>query len=88
MYDRVRYAPRGTSGGGDGAAGAVLARDGRILPSKGRVVVESGEEVTLLLPGGGGFGPANERPPEAVAHDIEQGYLTEGCAERQYGFKQ
>lgn len=87
MYDRVRFAPRGTSGGEEGATGAVLGKDGRVLPAKGRVAVEPGEEITLLLPGGGGFGPANERSPEAVAHDIEQGYLTRETAERQYDFK-
>ena len=35
--------------------------------------------------GGGGFGPALERPVEEVAHDVRQGYVTPGAAFRDYG---
>ena len=85
MYDRVRFAPRGVQGGMSGAAGAVLGREGRVLPSKGRVTIESGEEVTLHLPGGGGFGDPHQRPRDAVAADVLEGYLTPKEAERVYG---
>ena len=85
MYDRVRFAPRGVQGGMSGAAGAVLGRGGRVLPSKGRVTIESGEEVTLHLPGGGGFGDPHERPRDAIAADVLEGYLTPAEAERVYG---
>jgi N-methylhydantoinase B/oxoprolinase/acetone carboxylase alpha subunit len=30
----------------------------------------------MELPGGGGFGPIAERNPEAVANDLEQGYVS------------
>ena len=85
MYDRVRFAPRGVQGGMSGAAGAVLGREGRVLPSKGRVTIESGEEVTLHLPGGGGFGDPHQRARDAVAADVLEGYLTPKEAERVYG---
>ena len=85
MYDRVRFAPRGTQGGQSGAAGAVLGRDGRVLPSKGRVAIESGEQITLELPGGGGLGDPIERPRDAIEADVLEGYVTRTEAERAYG---
>jgi N-methylhydantoinase B len=85
MYDRIRFAPRGTQGGLDGAAGAVLDADGRTLPSKGRVVLPSGAQVTLHLPGGGGLGDPHERSPAAIEADIAEGYVTQSLALRDYG---
>jgi len=85
MYDRVRFAPRGIHGGGSGAAGAVLGQDGRVLPSKGRVTIQSGEQVTLHLPGGGGMGNPRERTQDAIAADLQEGYITSAEANRLYG---
>lgn len=76
MYDRVRFAPRGAAGGSPGLSGRVIGADGRDLPSKGRFEIDPGEEVTLMLPGGGGFGPPSERDPEAADRDIRGGYVT------------
>lgn len=85
MYDRIRFAPRGTQGGGDGAAGAVLDAGGRALPSKGRVVLPSDAQVLLELPGGGGFGDPRERAREAIELDVAEGYVTREMALRDYG---
>ena len=52
-YKQFKFAPRGTQGGRDGAAGAVYASDGRALPSKGRTTMRALSQVTLELPGGG-----------------------------------
>lgn len=85
MYDRVRFAPRGIHGGASGAAGLVLGKDGRALPSKGRITIQSGEQVTLRLPGGGGLGDPRERAREAIEADVREGYLTEAESKRIYG---
>jgi N-methylhydantoinase B len=85
MYDRVRFAPRGTQGGQSGAAGVVVGRDDRVLPSKGRVAIQSGEQITLELPGGGGLGDPLERPRDAIEADVLEGYVTRTEAERVYG---
>ncbi|MEK7751205.1 MAG: hydantoinase B/oxoprolinase family protein [Acidobacteriota bacterium] len=85
MYDRVRFAPRGIHGGASGAAGLVLGKDGRELPSKGRITIQSGEQVTLRLPGGGGLGDPCERAREAIEADVREGYLTEAESKRIYG---
>jgi len=85
MYDRVRFAPRGTQGGRDGAAGAVRGGDGRSLPSKGRTTIRPGEQITLELPGGGGFGDPRDRPMEAIEADVAEGYVSKEEAARDYG---
>jgi N-methylhydantoinase B len=76
MYDRIVYPPRGSAGGENGANGVVLSLGERDISPKGRSTVEPGEEVTLLLPGGGGFGPASQRPAAAIEADIADGYVS------------
>ena len=85
MYDRIVFAPRGSAGGGDGAGGAVISQGERRLSPKGRSTIECGERVTLLLPGGGGHGPASERSSTAVQADIADGYSSRRSAEEHYG---
>jgi N-methylhydantoinase B len=75
MFDRIDHPARGRAGGGDGAPGAVLLDDGTRLASKGRQHVPSGRRLVLQLPGGGGYGPAEKRSPEAVERDFEFDYV-------------
>ena len=35
--------------------------------------------------GGGGFGSPLERPPQKVAHDVRQGYVSRQSAREDYG---
>jgi N-methylhydantoinase B len=79
MYDRIVYAPRGSAGGENGANGAVLGEGG--VSPKGRSTLEPGEEVTLLLPGGGGFGSVSQRPAAAIEADIADGYVSASAAD-------
>jgi N-methylhydantoinase B len=86
--ERTRMPPWGAAGGGEGTANTLrvsfpdgAAREyGKVthleLPAGSRVVVRSG--------GGGGFGPAADRDPEAVREDIRQGYVSEDHARRDY----
>lgn len=87
MYDRIKFPPRGIHGGGAGRGGAVFGREGREFPSKGRFHVAPDETVTMLLPGGGGFGDPKERPPELVKADLMEGYISEEEARKDYGYK-
>ncbi|MEZ0168969.1 hydantoinase B/oxoprolinase family protein [Microvirga sp. TS319] len=75
MFDRIDHPARGRAGGGDGAPGAVLLDDGTRLASKGRQHVPSGRRLVLQLPGGGGYGPAEKRSPEAVKRDFAFDYV-------------
>lgn len=55
LTERRRHAPRGASGGGDGACGRNLL-NGEPLPAKCRVQLRAGDVVTIETPGGGGWG--------------------------------
>lgn len=66
MTERRRRGPWGLSGGGDGAPGRNrLIRDGRTrqLEPKCTVEVESGDELEIETPGGGGWG--SEESPDS-----------------------
>jgi N-methylhydantoinase B len=47
--------------------------------------LKKGERVRLETPGGGGYGPAGRRAPQAIAEDIRLGYVTRAAAVRDYG---
>jgi N-methylhydantoinase B len=84
MYDRTRDRPKGVNGGGDGAAGAAVAEDGRGLVAKGRSIVSAGERVRLDLPGGGGYGPPRERARSAILSDLDAAIISNEAAARDY----
>ena len=79
--ERQRFSPRGIFGGGDAMTGAFIVNrtDGRTekLPCKAAgIVLGAGDILTVLTPGGGGYGPAAERDPARVEKDIRQGKIT------------
>jgi N-methylhydantoinase B len=47
--------------------------------------VRKGEDITLELQGGGGWGDARSRDPERVADDVRDDYVSIEAAERDYG---
>jgi N-methylhydantoinase B len=75
MFDRVEHPACGREGGESGAAGAVLLDDGTRLASKGRQHVPAGRRLILQLPGGGGYGPAEKRDPDAAQRDRDFDYV-------------
>ena len=78
--DRFKTRPYGIMGGEPGAPGrATLTHaDGTTeeLPSKlAGKAIRKGDIFRLITAGGGGYGPPAERAPDAVAADIENGYV-------------
>jgi 5-oxoprolinase (ATP-hydrolysing)/N-methylhydantoinase A len=65
---------------GQGASGRVVRADGAVLRDCGTgELVELGTTdvwLEAILTGGSGFGPVAERPAEAVARDLEDGFVT------------
>jgi N-methylhydantoinase B len=55
LTDRRRHAPRGAAGGGSGATGRNLVNDEEV-PSKTSIELAEGDVVTIVTPGGGGWG--------------------------------
>ncbi|WP_190812959.1 hydantoinase B/oxoprolinase family protein [Saccharopolyspora pogona] len=90
LGDQAKTAPVGRAGGAPGQTSSPWFRIGGAqvtLPmiSKGEnVALRTGDIVCLRTPGGGGYGPAAEREPEAIAADIERGYLDHETATRIY----
>jgi N-methylhydantoinase B len=63
MTERRRLAPWGLAGGSAGATGRNLLRHGErrratLLPTKARLKLSAGDQLTLETPGGGGWGSA------------------------------
>jgi len=76
MFDRVDHPARGRAGGESGEAGRVYLDDGTPFPTKGVATVAADRRLIMELPGGGGFGNPNDRDPEAINYDKEQGYIS------------
>ncbi len=86
-FERVKYPPRGRSGGGPGAVGRLSLKSGQELGPKGLRVVPPGDRLVIEMPGGGGMGRAAERDPELVRRDVRMGYVSAEAAGREYGVK-
>ncbi len=88
--ERGRYAPPGVLGGGPGALNRFRfdQDDGPHSPPMASkmtgIKLREGQRVRIKSPGGGGWGAALERAPEAVARDVALGYVTAEAATRDY----
>lgn len=86
--ERVLNPARGRHGGQAGAAGRIrIGHDGEDLPSKGEVRVKAGKTLIFETPGGGGFGPPQERCVERVQRDLDEGLVSPKAAREIYGAK-
>lgn len=98
LLDRTRTHPWGLLGGGEGASGGLFVKKkgdtqfrtfsevyGTVSTSKfTRIKLKEGDEVKIQSPGGGGYGPPAERPPEAIEEDIRQGFVSPEAARQLY----
>jgi len=86
--ERTKNAPWGLAGGLPARPNGAALRyaDGsRIHFGKAtRLQVPKGATLELYDGGGGGYGPPEERDPEAVLADIREGYISEEHARRHY----
>jgi N-methylhydantoinase B len=55
------------------------------LGSKVTVELEAGDVLSVRTCGGGGYGPVEERDPEAVRRDVRQGKVSAQRAREVYG---
>jgi N-methylhydantoinase B len=51
-----------------------------------QAVLKAGQWFALVTPGAGGYGPPDERAPEAVARDLAEGVITPEVAATTYGY--
>ena len=78
--ERQRTSPWGLFGGESGATAKALVKQspedpGTWLTKKPNYPLKKGGSVTFFTAGGGGYGPAQERPCELVARDRRLGYV-------------
>ena len=81
--DKVFFPPPGLDGGLPGGKGAFLI-DGEQAPFE-PFTLQEGQELTLKLPGGGGYGDPARRDPAALAADIRKGFVSRAKAAELYG---
>lgn len=87
--DRMRFPGWGVNGGRPGLPlRAILNRgreDERVLGKIHELHVRKGDTMTLMMPGGAGFGDPILRDPEAVLLDVKRGFVSVEGAARDYG---
>jgi N-methylhydantoinase B len=81
---RFKYAPRGLFGAGPGVMAKFLINEKDGDPS-GLTLCQKGDVIQFLSAGGGGYGDAYERDPEAVEQDVRNGYVSLEKAREDYG---
>lgn len=77
--DRHKIAPFGLFGGTEGGKGAIWRNlDGAAerMNSKGLDYLSQGDCITLIMPGGGGYGNPTERDPAALIQDVRGGKVS------------
>jgi N-methylhydantoinase B len=87
--ERLRFPSFGVFGGKPGmAVRAILNRgrpDERELRKIDQLPVKGGDQVTFLMPGGGGYGDPYLRDPGKVLNDVGLGFVSRVAAARDYG---
>ncbi|MEM6711006.1 MAG: hydantoinase B/oxoprolinase family protein [Pseudomonadota bacterium] len=89
--ERGRFAPQGIAGGGEASTNHFTYQtndswEEPALTSKMvGIPLKRGQRVRLETPGGGGYGPPQDRAPSAVARDVELGFLSKAMADQTYG---
>jgi N-methylhydantoinase B len=88
LSDRTRFPPWGLFGGEPARPAAYVLNPGadeQALPSKVTRTLPPGTVLSVRTPGGGGYGPARDRDPEAVRRDVRSGKVSPERAREAYG---
>jgi len=91
VMDHGRTGPQGAFGGKDGGVNKVsVARKGETyipphLSKDQDIRIEAGDSITVMTPGGGGYGDPFARDPALVARDVRRGYYTAAQAQEMFG---
>ena len=75
-YERTVHPARGREGGGDGRPGELrLLGRGEPVKPIGQTEVPAGERLLIAFPGGGGFGPPEQRSAAAIEAEVRAGLV-------------
>ena len=100
LLNRMKADPWGVLGGSNGARGGLWVKlagqtewhtfvdtFGTKSPSKfSGIILHPGDQVKLVMPGGGGYGDPEKRDHGMIAADIENGFVTAERAKSDYGY--
>jgi N-methylhydantoinase B len=84
MCDQIHEAPYGLAGGCAGAPSEYEVSHARLPQAKAMVSVPARGEVTMRLPGGGGYGDPATRDPALVLEDVVDGRVSVEAARDVY----
>jgi N-methylhydantoinase B len=88
-FNKTKFPPKGVDGGEAGSRARFVVRVGTDkefeTPASARVEMAAGERFLLQSAGGGGYGDPRQRDPDAVQHDIAEGYVSREAAAKDYG---
>ena len=89
VVERTKTPPWGLFGGDAGRPNRWLIErpDATVAEGPGKVTslkLPAGTVVEMQSGGGGGYGPADERPGADVERDVREGYISADCAQRAY----
>ncbi|MDG6926548.1 MAG: hydantoinase B/oxoprolinase family protein, partial [Nitrososphaerota archaeon] len=91
LADTALIAPRGSMGGKDGTVSRFVLRPAsgkaKSLRSKTTFEVEKDSVLSLVTPGGGGYGSALDREPSLILDDVKNGKVSAKAALTLYGVK-
>ncbi len=101
LFDRAKHSPWGLFGGGSGQRSRLLVRRagsdewrsfGEAFGTKSdskfsNIRLRRGDTIMLRSPSGGGYGPPEERPPDAVAGDVRKGSSRARARKRSIGWR-
>ena len=82
--DKITCAPPGIDGGRNGRTGEVWF-NGEQIHRFPILDFAPGDRIELRMPGGAGFGPVEQRPPQKILDDLRAGVITPEGAVRDYG---
>jgi N-methylhydantoinase B len=91
--DRMRFAPYGVQGGGDGMKAEWLLNSGRnqerrLSGKEVGVKLSASDVLSIYTQGGGGYGDPRKRRIEAITRDLAEGKVTREAADRLYDYRE
>ena len=84
--DRTAHPTIGIDGGHNGAPASIAINDAQVHPKKTRELAK-GDTFAVQCAGGAGYGRPEDRDHDAIAADIDDGYVSQEAAARDYGWK-
>jgi N-methylhydantoinase B len=74
-------------GGLPGSPTRIILNQGQFIHPKSQTLLNPGDRLTVNYPGGGGFGPTNERERWAIEEDLKEELISSEAAREIYGLK-